>query len=1038
MFIQRSATVPGPSSQPSISRSYAPATRTSSLPPTLSNSIPGPFIVAQDTTIQRKIRDKKIPFGVQFEIARLLNESESMRASLRELDFTQLADMIRNTSTPNKKGIDKLHSLIQGDPRLPRLPSLGNDIQTALSTPWGAFDLEEHVLAIDPHAGCIGHQLLETLPVPVGDLKDAGEDLSHKYYYGGKVDFVAHLSKRPNGSYSISLRKVRLGQSNKLKRRFGSASLLKCKLSEDLRKAGEEVVDFFRRPLVLWDWVYRAITVKEDSIILFRTNETLCDDGTLKANVDNSNRFSFKMLIEWGGVSKWASRMTLALSTSVPGPLLQPEDIEFVEDIVSGDGSDMTDGCGYANISFFKAIRGRFSLSEVPCAVQVRIFGSKGMLVCNSEAPDVGLSKIWLRQSQRKIYYSPQNAKDLSHRTVDILRITRIKSPARLSTEVIINLSHNGVTDDTFAEILKTNLRASLKPLMEWGEGEPTDMMRLWHVVDEVDNVSFKRQVRDYTTELRFRGLENDSRPKEGELDEEEQGYSWCPDPSSGCPTSISETIVEMLSSGFNPQGCAFLRTKIFDLLKSLIRRKCSKHNWEIEQSAISFAVPDPYGVLGPNEIFFKSSRREFVGANGLITDTVEGDVLITRNPCKLPTDVRKVKAVSHPRLYNLVNCIVFPVQGKRRLIDFLAGGDYDGDRVVVIWDSTLVDHFQNAPEHYATEPPEVGECFAVGTQTNSEFRLRLEAMEEESTYISSMQRELLNGLMDPFVIGLYSVRHEKMTYMHGLGDMRTVREAYMFCTVLDATKSGKKLLDSVRRDEIDRNPMQEIVLPWKVKLERMSSSPSSQRSLSSQFQSQSQSQIRNNGNNQRRNVRPFIMNVLTKVAEEQYGEWMTRATNFFDGEGPSSSPFIKGADGDLKTPWVTFDEAVKTRKNKDLEDDRDAIKFQVEDLHTKFLNRQVSSKCPAVEQRSSQVCSKEFTAYPAPCQLKTFMDEVTIARLRASYAYYYCINRTTQPFPWRMGFRELCLIKANASRAGFVPVVMEFADNYRLVKSTR
>lgn len=47
--------------------------------------------------------------------------------------------------------------------------------------------------------------------------------------------------------------------------------------------------------------------------------------------------------------------------------------------------------------------------------------------------------------------------------------------------------------------------------------------------------------------------------------------------------------------------------------------------------------------VLESGELFFKSSKRNLRTADGLETDTIMGDVLITRHPCKLPTDVQKV-----------------------------------------------------------------------------------------------------------------------------------------------------------------------------------------------------------------------------------------------------------------------------------------------------------------------------------------------------------------------------------------------------------
>ena len=51
----------------------------------------------------------------------------------------------------------------------------------------------------------------------------------------------------------------------------------------------------------------------------------------------------------------------------------------------------------------------------------------------------------------------------------------------------------------------------------------------------------------------------------------------------------------------------------------------------------------DTSGILEEGEVFFKSSQRPFKLPDGTETDVYTGPVLVTRNPCKLPTDVRKV-----------------------------------------------------------------------------------------------------------------------------------------------------------------------------------------------------------------------------------------------------------------------------------------------------------------------------------------------------------------------------------------------------------
>lgn len=52
---------------------------------------------------------------------------------------------------------------------------------------------------------------------------------------------------------------------------------------------------------------------------------------------------------------------------------------------------------------------------------------------------------------------------------------------------------------------------------------------------------------------------------------------------------------------------------------------------------------PDTLGILEEGEIFFKHSKNQFRTLDGLGTDVLLGAVLVTRYPCKLPTDIQKV-----------------------------------------------------------------------------------------------------------------------------------------------------------------------------------------------------------------------------------------------------------------------------------------------------------------------------------------------------------------------------------------------------------
>ena len=92
-----------------------------------------------------------------------------------------------------------------------------------------------------------------------------------------------------------------------------------------------------------------------------------------------------------------------------------------------------------------------------------------------------------------------------------------------------------------------------------------------------------------------------------------------------------------------------------------------------IPQSRLVFGVCDPYGLLEENECYFnptllKQDKEKFETA-----DTI----LVTRNPCYAPGDIRKLKLANRnvKSQYNhLYDCIVFSVKGERSIADQMSG----------------------------------------------------------------------------------------------------------------------------------------------------------------------------------------------------------------------------------------------------------------------------------------------------------------------------------------------------------------------------
>ena len=94
------------------------------------------------------------------------------------------------------------------------------------------------------------------------------------------------------------------------------------------------------------------------------------------------------------------------------------------------------------------------------------------------------------------------------------------------------------------------------------------------------------------------------------------------------------------------------------------------------------FAVPDIWNVLGP--------RKCIVIVDGQL---LQGPVAVWRTPLMLPQDIEAWEAVDLPSPVDMRflpdNCIICSCQGLGELA--LAGGDYDGDVVMVSTDPDLL-----------------------------------------------------------------------------------------------------------------------------------------------------------------------------------------------------------------------------------------------------------------------------------------------------------------------------------------------------------
>jgi RNA-dependent RNA polymerase len=107
------------------------------------------------------------------------------------------------------------------------------------------------------------------------------------------------------------------------------------------------------------------------------------------------------------------------------------------------------------------------------------------------------------------------------------------------------------------------------------------------------------------------------------------------------------------------------------------------------KKSAVLLGVIDETDSLQEGEVFIKLKSETFKTVNNI--QIVKSDVLVTKNPCLHPGDIKVLKAVSCDKLTHMVNVIVFSAKGNRPIQNEISGGDLDGDAYFISWNLSLI-----------------------------------------------------------------------------------------------------------------------------------------------------------------------------------------------------------------------------------------------------------------------------------------------------------------------------------------------------------
>ncbi|KAK9149643.1 hypothetical protein Scep_008400 [Stephania cephalantha] len=373
------------------------------------------------------------------------------------------------------------------------------------------------------------------------------------------------------------------------------------------------------------------------SFLAFSTNQLRDHSAWFFAECDNIKVSDIK---KWMGkftdrnVAKCSARMGLCFSSTYATIEIPFEETNFDLPDIKRNGYVFSDGIGMITPELSLEIAEKLQLTaSPPCAYQIRIAGCKGVI---ASWPGMGDGfRLSLRPSMNKFVSS--------HNILEVVSWTRFQ-PGFLNRQIIILLSALNVPENVFSR-KQDSMVCKLDQMLE-------------------------------NTDVAFEILT---------LSCAEEG----------------NTAAMMLSAGFKPQTELHLRRMLSSIRVAQLSDLLAKARIFVPEGRWLMGCLDELGVLEYGQCFiqvstpslancFSKHGPEFAESTKNF-HVVEGTVIIAKNPCLHPGDIRILEAVDAPGLRHLVDCLVFPQKGDRPHTDEASGSDLDGDLYFVTWDEELI-----------------------------------------------------------------------------------------------------------------------------------------------------------------------------------------------------------------------------------------------------------------------------------------------------------------------------------------------------------
>eukprot|EP00252_Welwitschia_mirabilis_P004884 TRINITY_DN1521_c0_g1_i2.p1 TRINITY_DN1521_c0_g1~~TRINITY_DN1521_c0_g1_i2.p1 ORF type:complete len:1212 (+),score=159.84 TRINITY_DN1521_c0_g1_i2:186-3821(+) len=354
-------------------------------------------------------------------------------------------------------------------------------------------------------------------------------------------------------------------------------------------------------------------------------------------------------------VAKHAARMGQCFSSTYHTVDVPKSQVEELQEIVR-NGYMFSDGIGKITPALALDVTQRLQLSvDPPSAFQIRYAGYKGVVSTWPAKPGSRFQLSLRRRSMKKF--------DSAHRVLEIITWTRFL-PGFLNRQIITLLSALGVPNKAFSDL------------------QTAMVQRIGHMVDNA--------------ELAFEIL------------------------TTSCAGMLPNTAAIMLSAGFNPTDDPHLKDMLSAIRAAQLDDLLRKSRIFVHDSRWLMGCLDELGVLEYGQCFIRVStsllKNRFVKnaanlsqSNGLPV-VITGKVVVAKNPCLHPGDIRILEAVDAPELHHLIDCLVFPQKGDRPHPNEASGSDLDGDVYFVSWDSTIMPPMDKSCEPMDYTPSKANE----------------------------------------------------------------------------------------------------------------------------------------------------------------------------------------------------------------------------------------------------------------------------------------------------------------------------------------